>query len=389
MSNLPREIQDAFWVLPIPIHFGLNSTDKTRTIAQQYRIKNPLIVCDKNLVRLSFAEKIISQFKVDQSTLSIFTDFSANPKEEEVLTGLQIFKETERDGIIAIGGGSSLDLAKAIALSRHTSPKDFWENDIFNFSTSRKTTIEFPPVVCVPTTTGTGAEVDHGAVITKTGSNEKRILFNNNFKVKAAILDPQCAVSLSKKMTAWTGIDALVHAVEAFLVPSYNPVCDAIALEAVRLIGSSLKKSFDNGTDINSRAEMMVAACMAGVAFSKGLGIVHAISHSVGGLFDTNHGLTNAVIFPHALKMNHTHVEDKLSIIAKALGTKEANFSGLENWITNLYEEFQVPNRLAQLGVRYEDVPEIVVRAMNDICLATNPKPISKNELEKFVSNII
>ena len=235
MYNLPREIQDAFWVFPIPTHFGLNSTDRTRTIAQQYRIKNPLIVCDKNLVRLSFAEKIIYQFEVDRSNLPIFIDFSANPKEEEVLSGLQIFKETESDGIIAIGGGSSLDLAKAIALSRHASPSDFWENDILNSSTSRNTNIEFPPVVCVPTTTGTGAEVDPGAVITKTGTNEKRILFNNNFKVMAAILDPQCAVSLSRKMIAWTGIDALVHAVEVFLVPSYNPVCDAIALEALDL----------------------------------------------------------------------------------------------------------------------------------------------------------
>ena len=160
----------------------------------------------------------------------------ANPKEEEVLSGIQIFKETESDGIIAIGGGSSLDLAKAIALSRHASPSDFWENDILNSSTSRNTNIRFlPPVVCVPTTTGTGAEVDPGAVITKTGTNEKRILFNNNFKVMAAILDPQCAVSLSRKMIAWTGIDALVHAVEVFLVPSYNPVCDAIALEALDL----------------------------------------------------------------------------------------------------------------------------------------------------------
>ena len=123
---------------------------------------------------------------------------------------------------------------------------------------------------------------------------------------------------------------------------------------------------------------MMVAACMAGVAFSKGLGVVHAISHSVGGLFDTNHGLKNAVIFPHALKMKHTHVEDKLSIVAKALGTKEANFSNLEDWVTNLYEEFQVPNRLAKLGVSYEDFPKIVVRAMNDICLAINPNRFQK-----------
>ena len=383
------QIQDGDWLFPIPIHFGLNSSDRTRKIAEKYHIKKPLIVCDKNLLRLTFAKKIISQFEVDHSTLSIFSDFSANPKEEEVLLGLEIFKENDRDGIIAIGGGSSLDLAKAIALSRHASPKEFWDNDIYNFSISKKTNIEFPPVICVPTTAGTGAEVDPGAVITKTSTQEKRILFHHRFKVKAAILDPKCSVSLPKTMTAWTGIDALVHAVEAFLVPSYNPICDVIALEAVRIIGLSLEKSFHNGADINSRAEMMVAACMAGVAFSKGLGVVHAVSHAVGGLFDTNHGQTNAVIFPHALKLNYKHVEDKLSIIAKALGAKEANFSSLESWIGDLYRECQIPNRLSQLGVSYEYAPEIASRAINDICLATNPRKISKIELEEFVTTLI
>ena len=198
MSELFFKIKDGDWFFPIPIHFGLNSSDRTRKIAEQYGIKKPLIVSDKNLVRLPFAEKIISQFKGDTSALSIFSDFTANPRDIEVLSGLQIFKETETDGIIAIGGGSSLDLAKAIALTRHTAPADFWDNDISSFSISNNINTKFPPVICIPTTTGTGAEVDPGAVITKTKTKEKCILFNQNFKVKAAILDPTCAVSLPK-----------------------------------------------------------------------------------------------------------------------------------------------------------------------------------------------
>ena len=389
MPELFYEIQYGDWVFPIPIHFGLNSSDATQKISEQYGIKKPLIVCDKNLVSLPFVKKIISQFKGDRATLSIFSDFSANPKDTEVLSGLQIFKETERDGLIAIGGGSSLDLAKAMALSRHVSLKEFWKNDILSLSISDNINIEFPPVICIPTTTGTGAEVDPGAVITKTKTKEKLILFNQSFKIKAAILDPTCAVSLPKKMTAWTGIDALVHAVEAFLVPNYNPMCDAIALESVRIISSALKKSFHNGEDLKSRAEMMVAACMAGVAFSKGLGVVHAISHAIGGLFDTNHGLTNAVIFPHALKLNNPLVEDKMICIAKALGVKETNFTGVQNWMADLYEDFEIPNSLGDLGINSDHAPEIASRAIKDICFATNPRQLSKAELEEFIRVLI
>ena len=166
-------------------------------------------------------------------------------------------------------------------------------------------------------------------------------------------------------------------------------MCDAIALEAVRVIALSLKKSFDNGKDLNSRAEMMVAACMAGVAFSKGLGVVHAISHAIGGLFDTNHGLTNAVIFPHALKLNHPLVEGKMINVAIALGVKETNFTGVLNWITDLYEDFEIPNSLGDLGINFDYAPEIASRAIKDICFATNPKQLSKVELEEFIRTLI
>jgi alcohol dehydrogenase class IV len=202
-------------------------------------------------------------------------------------------------------------------------------------------------------------------------------------------LDPELVLSLPKNLTAWTGIDAIVHAIEAYSVPSFHPICDGIALQALSLMAPAIRLSYRNGDDLTARGAMLTGSCMAAISFTKGLGLVHSISHMVGGLYNTPHGLTNAIVLPAVLKYNRPKLNNKIKQIAIACGAKSHDFKGLMDWIYELYTEFNIPHSLGEIGVKTQDVDRLVEMILKDICLPTNPRPISKSCLKSFLLEAI
>jgi alcohol dehydrogenase class IV len=382
-------LEQCLWNFPIPIHYGPGSIKKVPSIAKTVGIKRPLIVSDSETAKLNFVSSAIKMLITEGLKCSLFSDFSPNPTDKECLLGCEIYIREGCDGIIAIGGGSSLDTGKAIALSAYRSPDRFWDFDMLNEVPFQTKLDCFVSLICVPTTTGTGAEVEPGAMVTDTISNEKKAFYHPEYWPLAAVLDPELALTLPKNLTAWTGIDAIVHAIEAYSVPTFHPMCDGIALQALELICPAIKTAYHNGNDIAARGAMMVGSCLAAVSFTKGLGLVHSISHMVGGLYNTPHGLTNAVILPAVLRYNYPEIEGKVKYLARACGADSEDFQGLITWIEALYEEFMIPHSLGELGVLNKDIDKLVEMILNDICLPTNPRPICKSRLKTFIADAI
>ena len=382
-------LEQCLWNFPIPIHYGPGRIKQVSAITKSFGVKRPLLVLDSGVSKLKFVKKIVKDLDNNSINVSIFSDFSPNPTDIECQFGCQMFRRKNCDGVIAVGGGSSLDIGKAIALSAYRAPKNFWDLDITNDPLLRSSLKKFPQLICVPTTAGTGAEVESGAIITQTETKEKLVLFHPLYSPSAAILDPELILSLPKNLTAWTGIDALVHAIEAYSVPNFNPICDGIALQSLRLMAPAIRQSYRNGADLSARGAMLTGSCMAAISFNKGLGLVHSISHMVGGLYDTPHGLTNAIILPAVLKYNKPKLERKIEQMAIACGTKTKDFEGLMGWLYELYSEFKIPKSLGAIGVRKQDIVKLTEMILRDICLPTNPRPISKASLEMLLSKAI
>jgi alcohol dehydrogenase class IV len=382
-------LEQCLWTFPMPIHYGPGKIEQLSSIAKSFGISRPLIVSDSETSKLGFIKQIIKNLKDDNLNSFLFSEFSPNPTDIECLLGCDIFNNKSCDGVIAIGGGSSLDAGKAIALSAYREPNTFWAFDMNNDQASEIDFHNFIPLICVPTTAGTGAEVEPGAIITNTNTHEKLVLFHPLYSPKAAILDPELVLSLPKNLTAWTGIDAIVHAIEAYSVPSFHPICDGIALQALSLMAPAIRLSYRNGDDLTARGAMLTGSCMAAISFTKGLGLVHSISHMVGGLYNTPHGLTNAIVLPAVLKYNRPKLNNKIKQIAIACGAKSHDFKGLMDWIYELYTEFNIPHSLGEIGVKTQDVDRLVEMILKDICLPTNPRPISKSCLKTFVLEAI
>jgi len=382
-------LEQCLWTFPMPIHYGPGKIEQLSNIAKSFGISRPLIVSDSETSKLGFIKQIIKNLKDDNLNSFLFSEFSPNPTDIECLLGCDIFNNKSCDGVIAIGGGSSLDAGKAIALSAYREPNTFWAFDMNNDQASEIDFDNFIPLICVPTTAGTGAEVEPGAIITNTNTHEKLVLFHPLYSPKAAILDPELVLSLPKNLTAWTGIDAIVHAIEAYSVPSFHPICDGIALQALSLMAPAIRLSYRNGDDLIARGAMLTGSCMAAISFTKGLGLVHSISHMVGGLYNTPHGLTNAIVLPAVLKYNRPKLNNKIKQIAIACGAKSHDFKGLMDWIYELYTEFNIPHSLGEIGVKTQDVDRLVEMILKDICLPTNPRPISKSCLKSFLLEAI
>jgi len=382
-------LEQCLWTFPMPIHYGPGKIEQLSNIAKSFGISRPLIISDSETSKLGFIKQIIKNLKDDNLNSFLFSEFSPNPTDIECLLGCDIFNNKSCDGVIAIGGGSSLDAGKAIALSAYREPNTFWAFDMNNDQASEIYFDNFIPLICVPTTAGTGAEVEPGAIITNTNTHEKLVLFHPLYSPKAAILDPELVLSLPKNFTAWTGIDAIVHAIEAYSVPSFHPICDGIALQALSLMAPAIRLSYRNGDDLTARGAMLTGSCMAAISFTKGLGLVHSISHMVGGLYNTPHGLTNAIVLPAVLKYNRPKLNNKIKQIAIACGAKSHDFKGLMDWIYELYTEFNIPHSLGEIGVKTQDVDRLVEMILKDICLPTNPRPISKSCLKSFLLEAI
>ena len=376
------------WTFPVPIAYGPGRLKELGALCAKAGMSRPLIVTDRGSRDLPFVTAAAEVLRADGLAAGLHAEISPNPRDDEVAAGREAFRCGGFDGIVALGGGSGMDGAKAICLTA-ANELDLWDFDFDRPPPDMRGEAPFPPLICVPTTAGTGAETEGTGVITAIERTMKLCVWHPELKPAAALLDPELTLGLPPDMTAWTGCDALVHAVEAYCVPAFHPLCDGAALEALRLIGRWLPTAAAEPDDLAARGGMLVGSCLAGVSFLKGLGLVHAISHMVGAAYDSHHGLTNAVVLPAVLRYNAPAIAAKVPPMAEALGLSERSFDGFYGGICRLLDDLEIPVALSEMGVPADCAPGVAQKARLDPAAATNPRPATAPAIQAIVEEAL
>jgi len=372
------------WEFPIPIAYGPGRISEISLFCRKFEISNPLIVTDNGSKELPFVNRLVALLESASIKSQLFYGISPNPRDDEINAGCIAYRKGNHDGIIAIGGGSALDGAKALGMTVN-SGVSLWDFEYRKPKPILNSLDCFPTFITIPTTAGTGAETESTAMVTDTVQGMKFCLAHLGMRPSLAILDPELTVELPANLTAWTGVDALTHALEAYLVPGLNPLCDGAALEALKLISKWLKVAFDEPKNINARGGMLIGSCMAGVAFTKGLGLVHSISHMIGAEYNTQHGLTNAIILPAVMKFNLPHVGEKVSFVSSAMDLKDASSDVIVKEIEQILDYVDIPRSLSEIGVPLECKKRIAKKAMLDSATGTNPRVAKVDDIEELV----
>jgi len=372
----------ANWSYPTAMRFGPGRIKELGAACAAAGIRRPLFVTDRGLADLPITSDAIAVLVEAGVTVSVFSEAHANPTEDDVLRGVTQYRAADCDGVVAFGGGSALDTGKSVAFMQAQS-RLIWDFEDIGDYWTRAEADGITPIVAVPTTAGTGSEVGRAAVITNTDTHEKKIIFHPKMLAKIVICDPELTVGLLPRLTAGAGMDALTHCLEAFCAPTFHPMSDGIALEGMHLVARALTRAVADGNDIEARSLMMAAASMGAVAFQKGLGAIHSLSHPIGALYGTHHGMTNAVFMPYVLAFNRSALGDKIDRICTALGL-EAGFDHLMDGILRLRAESGVPHTLAELGIDDSQADLIAERAVYDPSTATNPVELTVERARKL-----
>jgi alcohol dehydrogenase class IV len=366
----------ANWNYPTSVRFGAGRIGELAKACASAGIKRPLIVTDPFLASQPMTIAALESLTQAGLGAALFSAVKPNPVESNVYAGLAVLKEGGHDGVVAFGGGSALDAGKTIAfMAGQTRP--MWDFEDVGDWWTRADPAGIAPVVAVPTTAGTGSEVGRASVITQEATHTKKVIFHPGMMPKVTICDPQLTVGMPPKITTGTGMDAFAHCLEAYCATYYHPMADGIAVEGIRLVMENLPRAYADGTDLEARAQMMAAAAMGATAFQKGLGAIHALSHPVGALYDTHHGLTNAVFMPYVLVFNRAAIEPKIERLAAYLGLKPG-FSAFLDAVLALRERLGVPHTLAELGVDDAKIELMAAMAPQDPTAGGNPVPLTK-----------
>ncbi len=376
------------WSFPVPISYGPGRLAEIADHCAANQISRPLIVTDRGSRELPFIMQLGNFLEVAGLGNAIFSEISPNPRDDEIAAGAAMLREGGHDAVIGIGGGSAMDGGKSICLTAHN------DIDIFTFeyqqpAPSMEGLPPFPKLICIPTTAGTGAETESTAMVTDTTKGMKFCVWHPELKPCLALLDPQLTVGLPPQLTAWTGVDALVHAIEAYCVPGFNPLCDGLALEALSLIWRWLPMAVTEPENLEARGGMLAGSCLAGVAFLKGLGHVHAISHMVGAEYDTQHGLTNAIVLPVVLRYNLPGLEGKTRRMGEAMGLGPVNPEAFYAHVDDLLDQLNIPKGLADLNVSMGSAQRLAEKAVLDAAAGTNPRPASVAEMRGLIETAI
>lgn len=379
-------LQPQDWTFPVPISYGPGRLAEIGQACAGLQVKNPLIVTDKGSRDLPFIEQLQQNLQTASIASAVFSGISPNPRDTEIGAGREMFRAGHHDAIIAIGGGSAMDGGKSICL---TCKNDL---DIWAFEFERPVPVvdhEFPILVTIPTTAGTGAETESTAMVTHVEKAMKFCVWHPDLKPSLVLLDPELTLGLPKNLTAWTGADALTHAIEAYLVPGFHPLCDGLALEGLALVGKWLPVAVREPDNIEARGGMLVGSCLAGIAFLKGLGLVHAISHMIGAEFNTQHGLTNAIILPTVLRFNLPGMDEKVKRMADSLGLRDHSVEAFMLEIDRMLDDIEIPNSLAQIGVPADCAKRIAEKALLDSAAGTNPRSATVDEMVQLITTAI
>ncbi len=348
---------------------------------RQLVIKNPLFVTDKDLVSLEMVKKIIKALNSNLKDVKIFSNFSGNPSGNNVSEGVKIFNENKCDGVIALGGGSGLDVGKAIAFMSGQE-RSIWDFEDIGDYWKRANDEKIAPIIAVPTTAGTGSETGRASAIINKETGVKKIIFHPKILPSIVILDPYLTVDLSPRLTAATGMDALAHNLEAFCAPGFHPMADGIALEGMRLVKNSLLVAVKDGKNINARLEMLTAASMGSTAFQKGLGAIHSLSHPVNAQFNLHHGLSNAIFMPYVLTYNKKEISEKIISICDYLSL-EKKFDSFLNWIIELRKNLNIPHKLSDvIEIKKINLDKLSQMAFEDPSTSGNPKKLLKEDMK-------
>ncbi len=374
------------WNYPTSVKFGCGRIAELADHCRALGMKRPLLVTDPGLASLPMIKNAIARNAEAGLPTGLFHDVQGNPIGKNVDDGVKVYKAGGHDGVIAFGGGSALDAAKAIALMIGQK-RPLWDFEDIGDWWTRVDPAGIAPIVAIPTTSGTGSEVGRASVITDEATHTKKIIFHPKMLPAIVIDDPELTVGLPPHITAATGMDALSHCLEAYCAPGYHPLADGIALEGMRLVKENLPAAVKDGKNLVARANMMAAASMGATAFQKGLGGMHAISHPLGALYNTHHGLTNAVIMPYVLDFNRAAIAERMTRLAQFLGLADPGFAAVQKWVLGLRKEIGIPHTLKEIGVDDKRVDEVAKMAAIDPSAGGNPIKVGAAELGRIFVN--
>ena len=386
--NIEEILTPQDWGFPVPISYGPGRLAEIGKACISLDIKNPLIVTDSGSKELPFIERLKEILMGSNIGSDLYSKVSPNPREDEISEGCSQFKSGDHDAIIAIGGGSAMDGGKAICLTANNDIPlwDFeWEKPPQKIGENNK----FPKLITIPTTAGTGAETESTAMVTDLEKGMKLCIMHPDLKPSLALLDPELTLKLPASLTAWTGADAMIHSIEGYCVPGFHPMCDSAALESLSLISKSLILAVEDPQNVAARGAMLVASCLGGISFIKGLGLVHAIAHMVGAEYDTHHGLTNAIILPAVLRYNLPNMEEKVKRMSQAMQFEDHSVDSFISNIEKLLDRIKIPTGLHEIGVPEDCASRIAEKAMVDSAFATNPREATFDEVHQLVMTSI
>ena len=372
---------------PTAIKFGAGRIAELAHLCREAGMQRPLLVTDPGLAAMPMVKQILVDLDKANLRAGIFSEVRPNPVEQNVKDGVVAFKAGRHDGVIALGGGSGLDVGKLVALMQCQTRSIFDFEDIGDWWT-RANAKGIVPIIAVPTTAGTGSEVGRAGVITHPETHEKKIIFHPQLMPHFALLDPELSVGLPVKLTAATGMDALAHNLEAYCAPSYNPLAAGVALEGMRLVKENLVIAVKKPRDIEARGNMLMASAMGATAFQRGLGAIHALSHPFGGLYDAHHGLLNGIIMPYVLIANRKKIDAAIERAAHYLGIK-GGFDGFVKWVVKLRKDIGIPNALKEIGIDDKRLGEVAAMAIKDPSAGGNPIQFSEAQYKTLARKCV
>ena len=367
------------WNYPTTMWVGENRIKDISLACKTLNIKRPLLVTDSDLANSEIVKKTLEHLNI---STEIYSNVKGNPTGTNVIEGVNFYKKKNCDGVIAFGGGSGLDVGKAIAfMSGQT--LSIWEFEDIGDNWKKANSDNIAPIIAVPTTAGTGSETGRASVILNEETGVKKIIFHPKFLPSIVILDPMLTVGLPPKITAATGMDALAHNLEAYCAPGFHPMADGIALEGIKLIKDWLLKAVSNGSNVEARMNMLTAASMGSTAFQKGLGAIHSLSHPINALNNIHHGLSNAIFMPYVLTFNKDKIESKIIKICKYLEFEEKSFEAFMKWVLNLRKDLNIPHKLSEvIDEKDFDLDRLSKLAFDDPSTGGNPKKLNLNDMK-------
>ena len=373
---------------PTRIEYGPGAVNDLVAIVQQAGLKKGLLVTDEGVFKTGSPEKISNNFNTAGIEIALFSDVKSNPTDGNAYDGAKVYKESKSEFILGLGGGSPLDTAKVIkCLATHDGPLEKYDD---MKGGDKYIENNMPLFYAIPTTAGTGSEVGRSSVITIKSTNKKTIIFSPFLMPTIAVLDPELSVSMPRKLTAATGVDAFVHNLEAYIIDAFHPFADGIAKEGILRSFINLPVALENGNDISARGEMLMASAMGATAFQKGLGLNHAIAHALGVLYDAHHGLANAAVLVEVLKYNlaDSHVKGKLASLGSLLGTNNdasAVIESIEEWLYSL----DMPTDLKVFDINENELQQIEDYSHGDPCCPLNPRKVEKGDVVQILKNLL